>query len=151
MFRQVLVIPLNWTPFFFSSLFRMFNHISGRVCASNCYLEAHQQGIGEILANVKVTVHLKDEYENNVDFISIFSEQRHKQHEMFCSLQKDGGFVDSFFAYARFGNFRNVALEMQPSFPFVTLKHKVPSFEDSSLSIFFAVSSGDHFIVLSKI
>jgi hypothetical protein len=119
------------------------NEILGRVCASNCYLEPLQQVIGEILTHVKFIVHLKDKYENNVDFISIFAEQRKKQHELFCFPQSDANFVDYFFAFARFGNSQNVPVKMQFSYPLVTLKHEILTHEASSLLVFFAVNTGN--------
>ncbi len=99
--------------------------------------------IDDNLTYLKFAVHLKDEYDNNVDHVSIFAEQRLKLHENLCSLKKDGSFADNFFAYARFGSFRHIPLEIQPSFPLLTLKHAISAYEYSSLSVFFAINSGD--------
>jgi len=105
-------------------------------------LEPDQQIIGEAIANLKLKVHLKDEYQNYVDVFSIFAEQRQKQHDVFCSLEKDGSFKEMFFVYARHGSFRNAPLQLKPNYPFFTLNYEIPTHEASSASFTLAVKSG---------
>ena len=114
----------------------------GRVCSSKCYLEPAQQQLSSAGANVKFIVQLKDEYENAVDFLSLLANQRQQQHQLLCYPGQEGGSTEIFFAFARYGNFRNIPLQMQTQFPNFTITHERSRSTESTVSIVFAVNSG---------
>jgi hypothetical protein len=106
-------------------------------------LEPFQQVVAELPYDIKFRVHLKDEYNNAVDFTSLFAKQRQKQHELLCFQEPDGSAVDTFFTFARYENTRNTPLVMQAENPFITLKHKRLTVEESSVLITFAIHTGN--------
>jgi hypothetical protein len=105
-------------------------------------LETYEPFAVEVPSDMKFRVHLKDEYSNIIDFISLLSKQRQKQHELLCFQEADGSVAESFITFARYGNNRNVPLIMQANNPFITLKHERLNVEFSSVLINFAVHTG---------
>ncbi len=105
-------------------------------------MESYEPFAVEVPSDMKFIVHLKDEYSNNIDFISLLAKQRQKQHELLCFQEADGSVAESFFTFARYDNDRHVPLIMQANNPFMTLKLERLKVEFSSVLINFAVHTG---------
>jgi hypothetical protein len=141
---QVRVLPgRSCSAALMSNHDEVSSYAPGGVCASNCFLEPHQQNVTERLTNVKFTVHFKDEYANDVDFVSLLAKQRQKQHELLCFTEPDGSSAEIFFAFVRYSSGRNLAVAVLAQYPNFTLSHRRSSVEESYVSLSFAINSGD--------